>query len=139
MASDDLSSIVAPIFDMLAEISQSEFVMVLFMAGFGVFAALPVLVIPRLLAPNNANPIKNAPFECGQVPSGEGRMHFMMQYYSYLLMFVIFDVMSIFLFSWAVVYLQIGIQSAIMITLFLAIIFVPMGYALHMAGLKDIW
>jgi len=135
VAMDNLSGV----FTMLADISKSEFVMVLFLAGFGVFAALPVLVIPRLLAPNRANPIKNSSFECGQVPSGEGRMHFMMQYYSYLLMFVIFDVMSIFLFSWAVVYLQIGIQSAFIITLFLVILFVPMGYALHMAGRRDIW
>ena len=36
------------------------------------------------------------------MPSGEGRSHFMMQYYSYILMFVVFDVMTIFLYLWGV-------------------------------------
>ncbi len=34
------------------------------------------------------------------MPTGEGRSHFMMQYYAYILMFVVFDVMSIFLYAW---------------------------------------
>ena len=45
------------------------FVMGLLGMGF----AVPMLVIPRLLAPRKPNPIKNAPYECGQVPGAGAR------------------------------------------------------------------
>ena len=48
------------------------------MGLIGVGFAVPTLIIPRLLAPHRPNPIKNAPFESGQVPTGKGKMHFMM-------------------------------------------------------------
>ena len=54
------------------------------------------MISPR----KRSNPVKFLPMECGQVPSGEGRTHFMMQYYPYILMFVVFDVMAIFLYAW---------------------------------------
>jgi len=45
--------------------------------------------ISRLISPRRRyNPVKFLPMECGQVPSGAGRTHFMMQYYAYILMFV---------------------------------------------------
>ena len=68
------------------------------MLGFGLLASVPVLFLSKLLSPRRRyNPVKFLPMECGQMPSGEGRAHFMMQYYSYILMFVVFDVMSIIL------------------------------------------
>ena len=73
------------------------------MLGFGLLVSIPALVISRLISPRRRyNPVKFLPMECGQVPSGEGRTHFMMQYYAYILMFVVFDVMAIFLYVWGV-------------------------------------
>ena len=76
---------------------------VLLMFGFACAAMVPALIISRMISPENKkqpNPVKTLPMECGQVPSGAGRTHFMMQYYAYVLMFVIFDVMAIFLYAW---------------------------------------
>jgi NADH-quinone oxidoreductase subunit A len=105
-----------------------------------VFTA-PIILVPRLLAPRRPNPIKNAPFECGQVPVGAGKMHFMMQYYAYLLMFLVFDVMAMFLYAWAVAYqpLALGVASDWMVTLFMGLLFVPMGFALVLAGRRELW
>jgi NADH-quinone oxidoreductase subunit A len=115
----------------------SIFIMGLIGMGF----ALPTLIIPRLLAPRKPNPIKNAPFECGQVPSGKGKMHFMMQYYAYLLMFVVFDVMAMFLYAWAAAYqpLALGALSSWMMTIFIGALLVPMALAVHLAGKRGIW
>ena len=77
---------------------------VFIMGLVGVAFTLPVVIIPILFGPKRPNPIKNAPFECGQVPQGAGKMHFMMQYYAYLLMFIVFDVLSMFLYAWAAAY-----------------------------------
>jgi len=113
------------------------FVMGLIGAGF----AVPTLIIPRLIAPRRPNSIKNAPFECGQVPEGKGKMHFMMQYYAYLLMFVVFDVMAMFLYAWAAAYqpLFLGISSSWMMTIFIGALLLPMGFTVYMAGRREVW
>jgi len=113
-----------------------------FMMGlFGVAFTVPTLIIPRLLAPKNPNPIKNMPFESGQVPVGKGKMHFMMQYYAYLLMFVVFDVMAMFLYAWAVAYrpLALGQYSSWLMVAFVGALLLPMALTVHMAGKREIW
>jgi NADH-quinone oxidoreductase subunit A len=114
---------------------------VFIMALVGVGFTTPVVLLPRLLAPRRPNPVKNAPFECGQVPIGAGKVHFMMQYYAYLLMFLVFDVLGMFLYAWAAAYqpLGLGVASDWMLTLFMGVLFVPMGYALVLAGRRELW
>lgn len=114
---------------------------VFIMALVGVGFTLPVMIIPILFGPKRPNPIKNAPFECGQVPVGAGKMHFMMQYYSYLLMFIVFDVMGMFLYAWASAYkpLALGLSSDWIITLFIGMLFLPMAFALVLAGKRELW
>ena len=111
------------------------------MGLIGIVFIVLIVVASRLLAPRRPNPIKNAPFECGQVPAGAGKMHFMMQYYAYLLMFIVFDVLSMFLYAWAAAYrpLALGVSSDWIVTLFMGMLFVPMGFALYLAGKRELW
>jgi len=115
--------------------------MVFIMGVVGVAFTLPVVIVPKLLAPKKPNPIKNLPFETGQVPVGAGKMHFMMQYYAYLLMFIVFDVMAMFLYAWAASYrpLGLGLSSDWVLTLFMGMLFVPMGFTLYLAGRRELW
>ena len=107
----------------------------------GVAFTVPVMIIPVLFGPKRPNPIKNAPFECGQVPQGAGKMHFMMQYYAYLLMFIVFDVLGMFLYAWAAAYrpMALGLSSDWTVTLFMGMLFVPMAFALVLAGRRELW
>lgn len=107
----------------------------------GIVFIVLIVGASRLLAPRKPNPIKNAPFECGQVPIGAGKMHFMMQYYAYLLMFIVFDVLSMFLYAWAAAYkpMALGLSSDWMVTLFMGMLFVPMGFAVYLAGKRELW
>ncbi len=113
---------------------------VLFMFGFAVLALAPALVISRMISPRTkSNPVKYLPMECGQVPSGAGRTHFMMQYYAYILMFVIFDVMAIFLYAWGSALLDLPKEATLPILAFLAIMFAAMAFALYQTKRKNIW
>jgi len=113
---------------------------VLFMFGFAIVALAPALIISRMIAPRTkSNPVKFLPMECGQVPSGEGRTHFMMQYYAYILMFVIFDVMAIFLYAWGSTLLDLPKTATLPIIGFLGIMFAAMAYALYQTKRKNIW
>jgi NADH-quinone oxidoreductase subunit A len=113
---------------------------VMMMFGFAVVAVGPALLISRMISPRRrSNPVKFLPMECGQVPSGAGRTHFMMQYYAYILMFVVFDVMAIFLYAWGTTLLNLEKSATLPIIGFLGIMFGAMAFALYQSKRRDIW
>jgi len=113
---------------------------ILLMFGFAIVATAPVLLLSRLIAPRKlSNPVKFLPMECGQVPSGAGRTHFMMQYYAYILMFVIFDVMAIFLYAWGSTIINLPKAATLPIIAFLAIMFAAMAFTLYQSQRRNIW
>ena len=113
---------------------------VVLMFGFAVVAMAPALIISRMISPRKrSNPVKFLPMECGQVPSGEGRTHFMMQYYAYILMFVVFDVVAIFLYAWGSTLLELPKSATLPILGFLAIMFAAMAFAIYQSGRRDVW
>ena len=112
---------------------------VVLMFGFAVVAMAPALLISRMISPRKkSNPVKFLPMECGQVPSGEGRTHFMMQYYPYILMFVIFDVVAIFLYAWGSALLELPKSATLPMMGFLAIMFGAMSFAHYQSGRRRI-
>jgi len=113
---------------------------IIMMFGFAVAAMAPALLISRMISPRvRSSPVKFLPMECGQVPKGEGRTHFMMQYYAYLLMFVIFDVMAIFLYAWGSTILNLSKTATLPIMAFMGIMFAAMAFALYQSKRRDIW
>jgi len=107
---------------------------------FAVVVTGPALLISRLIyRRTQSTPVKFLPMECGQVPSGAGRTHFMMQYYAYILMFVVFDVMAIFLYAWGSVILELPRTATLPIIAFLGIMFGAMAYALYQSQRRNIW
>jgi NADH-quinone oxidoreductase subunit A len=120
--------------------AASDFSQVMMMFGFAIVATAPALLLSRMLSPRRrSNPVKFLPMECGQVPKGEGRTHFMMQYYAYVLMFVVFDVMAIFLYAWGSTILNLPRTATLPIIAFLAIMFAAMAFALYQAKRRNIW
>ena len=113
---------------------------VLMMFGFAIVVTAPAFLISRMISPRRrSNPVKFLPMECGQVPSGAGRTHFMMQYYAFILMFVVFDVMAIFLYAWGSTVINLEKTATLPIMAFLGIMFAAMAYALYQAKRRDIW
>ncbi len=120
--------------------SVAEYSQVVLLFGFAIVAMAPALLISRMISPRTrSNPVKFLPMECGQVPSGAGRTHFMMQYYAFILMFVVFDVMAIFLYAWGSTILNLEKSATLPIIAFLGIMFGAMAYALYQSKRRDIW
>lgn len=120
--------------------AAANFSQVMMMFGFAIVATAPALLLSRMLYQRRrSNPVKFLPMECGQVPKGEGRTHFMMQYYAYVLMFVVFDVMAIFLYAWGSTILNLPRAATLPIIAFLAIMFAAMAFALYQAKRRNIW
>jgi NADH-quinone oxidoreductase subunit A len=101
----------------------------------------PLLGLPYLIVfpKRKENPFRDMPFESGQVPQGEARLRLAMQYYPFVLMFVVFDVVGMFLFAWGISFTKIPLSSSLMVVLFLVLLGAPLVYALRLALRRENW
>lgn len=93
-----------------------------------VFGLLPLLVV-AIVAPRKRSLAKGDSYECGVRTYGETWVRFRIQYYIYALMFVVFDIETVFLYPWAVSYAGLGIFALIEMVIFLVILSVGLAYA----------
>jgi NADH-quinone oxidoreductase subunit A len=93
-----------------------------------VFPAL-ALLIPKLIAPKKPNPIKSETYECGIETVGETWVQFKVQYYIFALVFLIFDVETVFLFPWAVAFGQLPLFAVFEGALFILILVAGLLYS----------
>ena len=61
------------------------------------------------LTPHHPNRVKNSTYECGMEPIGQSWIQFNFRYYFFALAFVIFDVLIVFLFPWAILARDLGV------------------------------
>src|ERR1044071_4937296 len=76
----------------------------IFLAVAAVFPVLPV-VLGRFVRPNLYGKAKLAPYECGIEPTTEAHDRFTVRYYIVAMLFLIFDVETIFLLPWAIIFM----------------------------------
>ena len=100
--------------------------------------ALPAVAIlaAGLLAPKKPNPIKSTSYECGIETVGPSWVQFKAQYYIYALVFLVFDVETIFLSPWAVAYNQLTLFGIIEAILFILILLSGLLYAWKKGALE---
>jgi NADH-quinone oxidoreductase subunit A len=88
---------------------------------------LPItLLLAKLVRPNNPSKTKLMPYECGIDPIDNARGRYTVRYYIIAILFVVFDVETIFLFPWAVKFKAFGLFGLLEMLIFLAILIV--GY-----------
>lgn len=88
-----------------------------------------VLGISRILQTHEPNPEKLSTYECGEVPLGEPWVHFHVRYYVFALLFLLFDVETVFLYPWAVAYGKLGIFGLVEMALFISVLALGLSYA----------
>jgi NADH:ubiquinone oxidoreductase subunit 3 (subunit A) len=94
------------------------------------------IAIAGLLGPKKPGPIKNSAYECGIETVGETWVQFKAQYYIYALIFLVFDVETIFLYPWAVAYSLISIWAVLEAALFILILVGGLLYAWRKGALE---
>ena len=90
--------------------------------------AFPIvtLLVAKLVRPQTGGRGKLMPYECGVDPDSDARQRYAIRYYVVAILFVIFDVETIFLFPWAIIYRQLALFGLVEMMIFLAILIV--GY-----------
>ena len=79
---------------------------VLLFAGIGFAAILAMFLASRVMAPRRPSAIKETPYECGMPAGPYSWSQIQIRYYVFAILFLIFDVEAVFLFPWAVVFLD---------------------------------
>ena len=74
------------------------------LAVVGVAVPLTMVVVSSLLRPSVPEQGKSAVYESGEVPTGNTRIRFNIQYYMVALLFVICDIETVLIFPWTVIY-----------------------------------
>ena len=80
------------------------------------------LGIARAISPRSYNPQKGEAYECGIPTRGRSWMQFKVGYYLFAILFLMFDVETVFLFSWAVVVQDLGVYGLVSILFFLIVL-----------------
>ncbi len=94
-----------------------------------VIFALAPLLIEGLIAPRKRTLAKGDAYECGVKTYGETWVRFRIQYYIFAIMFVVFDIETVFLFPWAVSYAKLGAFALVEMVIFLVILSIGLVYA----------
>ena len=107
------------------------FVLLVLAVVFGVIS----FVVSRLLAPRRPSAAKEAPYECGIVPSREPPERFPVSFYVVAMLFIMFDIEIIFVYPYAVAHCELGAYGFVAIVIFSALFFLTFVYEVARGGL----
>ena len=103
------------------------YVAVFIFLGIG-FAAM-LLYLSSLVRPSKPGHLKSISYECGMLPIGEPWTQFTVRYYIFALLFMVFDVETVFLYPWALVFKRLGWFGFWEMIIFIVILVVGLAYA----------
>jgi len=92
--------------------------------------------LPRFIAPRKPNPMKLETYECGMETVGDAWIQFKVQYYNYALVFLVFDIETVFLYPWAVAFDKLSLFMVFEGVLFILILFAGLMYAWKKGALE---
>ncbi|SMG45452.1 NADH-quinone oxidoreductase subunit A [Paenibacillus aquistagni] len=107
----------------------NHYVIVVIFVALGILLPVIALTAGRWLRPHKPTEMKKTTYESGNDPVGVGQVRFNIRYYVFALMFVIFDVETIFLYPWAVAYKQLGLFVLLEMLIFVLLLLVGLVYA----------
>ncbi|ABO68641.1 MULTISPECIES: NADH-quinone oxidoreductase subunit A [Geobacillus] len=113
----------------MSNIYANSYLIVFVFLCLGVLLPIGALTIGRWLRPNVPDEAKATTYESGNIPFHDSRIQFQVRYYLFALLFVIFDVETVFLYPWAVVYDQLGLFALVEMIIFIVLLAIGLIYA----------
>ena len=110
--------------------SSAAFIPILMMVVVATGFAVATLAASHFLGRRVNDPAKLLPYECGVTPVGTARERFHSRFYLVAMLFIVFDIETVFIYPWAVVFKQLAMFGLIEMGVFIAIL---------LAGLVYVW
>lgn len=114
----------------------ANYVSVLIAAILGILLVAGALIGNYVLSPRQPTRTKGVTYECGMLPIGRSRTQVHFRYYLFAILFLIFDIETVFLFPWAVTFVKTGEQAFYEMVAFIAILGFGLLYAWKKGVLK---
>lgn len=108
---------------------QNSYIVVVVFLLIGIILPVGALTLGRFLRPHVPTEQKATTYESGVEPFHNARVQFNVQYYIFALMFVIFDVETVFLYPWAVAFDKLGMFALIEMLIFVIVLLIGLIYA----------
>lgn len=105
-----------------------EYVPVLMIFALSLGLGVVMVVGSHLLSTYRPTPIKSQAYESGIPPLGDTRQRFAVKYYLVAMLFLLFDVEVVLLFTWAAVFRTLGMFGFLAICIFLLLLVVGLVY-----------
>ena len=93
-------------------------------------------IVAKLIGPRSYNPVKGEPYECGIPTRGSSWMPMHAGYYLFAILFLVFDIETVFLYPWADVVKQFGEMALVSIGFFLLVLVFGLAYAWRKGALE---
>lgn len=115
---------------------EQPYLGILILGVIGVLNAGLLLSLSHLASTFRPTPAKSSPYESGMVPLGTTRQRFSVQFYIVAMLFIVFDIETIFFFPWAVIYRDLGLFAFMEMLVFVLILGVGLVYAWKKGALE---
>ena len=93
-------------------------------------------VVAKLIGPRSYNKVKGEPYECGIPTHGTSWLPVSVGFYLFAILFLMFDVETVFLYPWAVVVKEFGSMALLSIGFFLVVLVLGLAYAWRKGDLE---
>jgi NADH-quinone oxidoreductase subunit A len=117
-----------------------SYIPIFIIMGISALFAITNVYFSSLFGPSRPNKEKLSTYESGVEPIGTAREKFSVKYYMVAVLFILFDIEIVFLYPWAVAYLNFSrpelLYSLVSVSVFILILFVGYIYVIKKGALK---
>jgi len=115
---------------------REVYVPILILLGVSVMNAAGMIVLSHFVSPLRPTAVKLEPYESGMVPLGDTRERFSIKFYLVALLFIIFDIETIFLIPWGVLFRELGLFGFVEMLIFIGVLLVGFVYVWKKGALE---
>jgi NADH-quinone oxidoreductase subunit A len=112
------------------------YVPILLLFGVSAANAVGMVVLSHLVSPLRPTPVKSQPYESGMPPLGDTRERFSVKFYLVAILFIIFDIETVFLIPWGVLFRELGIFGFVEMLVFIGVLLVGFVYVWKKGALQ---
>lgn len=115
---------------MLIEDNLKELIFLLVFIVLSTAFALAAIIASFICSPKAESDEKSATYECGMKLFSDARIQFDIKFFNYAILFLIFDVETIFLFPFAINFCQLKFFAIVEVFIFIALLLFALFYAI---------
>lgn len=98
--------------------------------GVSLFLAFILMTLSKVLGPYRPNKVKLSPYESGMDPVGEAKERYSIAFYLVAMEFIVFDLEVVFIYPWAVSFMDHGTGTFMAMVVFIIVLFIGLIYTL---------